>query len=296
MPLNTEQLEAFWYVVQTGSYHRAAEALFITQSAVTQRIKALEGSLGHKLFIRSGRGVTLTEAGQLLSRYCREQREAELMFIHRLNGEPGSFVGRLAVAAGSSEGCTWLLPVLARLGRQHPELNLALTIDDAMDPIALLEGNKVDVVLGETPLRRRGLRSIRVGMVPYSLAVSPLLGAAWPERPDAEQLKQVRAVDFSPSDQLTLDLLASCLPREDFSDLRRYFVNSMHGLIEWVLAGGGYSALPLPLIRQPLKEGKLRLLFPEVRYERPLYLSLAEGSATPVHQLLQARLMEMLAP
>lgn len=288
MPLNADQLDAFWMIAQTGSFHRAAEALFISQSAVSQRLQALEVTLGEKLLVRAGRTITLTDAGQHLIRYCREQRQAETVLINSLVGKSTSLVGRLAVAAGSSEGTTWLLPVLAEIGCKNPDLDLSITIDDAMDPVALLESGKVDVVLGETPLGRRGIRSIRIAVVPYVLAVSPLLAEAWPDCPDRALLSRVRAIDFSPLDRGTLDFLALCLPGEDFSDLRRYFVNNMQGLIAWVVAGGGYSALPLPLIMPYLAQNKLRLLYPEVQRERNLYWSIMDGVSSPALHLLNS--------
>jgi len=296
MPLHAEQLDAFWTVVQTGNYHRAADALFITQSAVTQRIQALEAQLGHKLLIRSGRTVTLTEAGQRLVRYCREQRQAETGLIKLLDGNGRGLVGRLAVAAGSSEGRTWLLPVLAEMGLEHPDLDIFIIVDDALDAGALLENCQADAILGETPLRRRGIRSLHIGTVPYGLAASPALVGHWPKSPQRKHLDRARIIDFEPLDRVTLDLLALCLPDEDFSTVRRHFVNDMQALIEWVIAGGGYSALPLPLIAAHLKSGKLRRLFPNKRSERQLYWSVPDGHLAPAVKLLMKRMQGYFSP
>ncbi|MGH2611290.1 MAG: LysR family transcriptional regulator, partial [Tepidiformaceae bacterium] len=58
------QLEAFLQVAHHRSFSRAAEALFLTQPSVTARIQSLERELGERLFERTGRSVTLTDAGQ----------------------------------------------------------------------------------------------------------------------------------------------------------------------------------------------------------------------------------------
>ena len=294
MPLNADQLHAFWTVVQTGSYHRAAEALCITQSAVTQRIQALEGALGQKLFIRSGRGVSLTAAGRILSRYCREQGQAEERLRMELQGSSEGLAGRLAVASGSVEGCQWLLPEVAKLGREHPDLDITLLVDEGIEPVALLESGKVDAVLSEIPLRRRGIRSARIGAMTYQLAVSAELSADWPDEPTSAQLKAARAIDFSPRDRVTLDLLANCLPGEDVSDLRRHFVNDTMALFDWVLAGGGYSALPVPLMRPQLEAGRLRILFPDIQSQKPLYWASPEGIRSEAAQLAMERLQDRL--
>mgnify|MGYP001186192873 CR=1 FL=1 len=294
MPLNADQLHAFWTVVQTGSYHRAAEALFVTQSAITQRIQALENALGQKLFIRVGRGFTLTEAGRTLSRYCREQSQAEDRLRMELQGGGNGLAGRLSVASGSVEGCQWLLPEVAKLGREHPDLDITLRVDEGIDPVALLESGKVDAVLSEMPLRRRGIRSTRIGTMAYQLTLASELGTDWPDEPSSATLKTTRIIDFSPRDRVTLDHLERCLPGEDVSDLRRHFVNDTMALLGWILAGGGTSALPIPLIRPHLEAGRLRILFPGITTQRPLYWASPEGSRSPAAQLAMERLKERL--
>jgi ArgP family transcriptional regulator len=284
MPLNADQLEAFWMVVEAGGYHAAAERLFITQSAVTQRVQALEARLGQRLFVRAGRGVALTPAGELLARHCRARFEAEAGLLAQLGGEGGALAGRLAVAAGTSEGRLWLLPAVAALARAHPALDVTVTLDDQLDGAALLEASRVDAVLGETPLRRRGLRSTAVGQVPYRLAAA---FEDWPDAPDVAQLVARRAIDFDPSDRITLDHLARCVPGADLGELRRHFVNDTHGILALALAGGGFAVLPEVVLAPHLASGALRAHFPEVISQRGLYWTTPEGPATPAVRALR---------
>ena len=62
--MEIDQLETFIAVASFSGFHRAAEALHVSQPAVSARIKALEDSLGSALFVRSRSGLTLTEAGR----------------------------------------------------------------------------------------------------------------------------------------------------------------------------------------------------------------------------------------
>jgi ArgP family transcriptional regulator len=279
MPLNADQLDAFWMVVQQGGFHKAADALFITQSAVTQRVQALETALGQRLFLRSPRGVALTPAGQVLLRHCRDRREAEAAVIAALAGAADGLKGRLAVASTTVAGRAWVLPTLVALGQAHPGLDLALTLGDDLAPLPLLESCQVDAVLSEAVVRRQGLRSVRVGAMPFALVASPEVTAEWPERPALDRLTTLRAIDFNPQDRVTLDHLALCLPGADLGALRRHFVNDDQGILEWVLAGGGFSVLPWPMVADAVAAGALRAFYPDVRSERPLYLSHAEGVA-----------------
>jgi LysR family transcriptional regulator (chromosome initiation inhibitor) len=294
LPLNADQLDAFWMVVQAGGYHAAADRLFISQSAVTQRIQALEAELTTRLFVRAGRGVTITEAGRILARHCRTQRDAEGALLAALQGGEQDLIGRLAVAAGTAEGRLWLLPLAAALGRDHPNLELTVTLDDKLDPVAALESCQVDAVIGETPLRRRGLRSTLLGRSTYRLVASDLIGSSWPSEPTLATLIAWRAIDFDPRDRITLDHLAACLPGADLSPLRRHFVNDTHGILDMALRGAGFAVLPDTLLASHLDCGELLAFYPQVVSKRPLYWTVPEGPQPPAVIELAGRLAKAL--
>lgn len=62
--MNIENIEAFIYVCQLGSFNKAAEALYLTQPSVTARIQSLEREINIKLFHRNGNKISLTEKGE----------------------------------------------------------------------------------------------------------------------------------------------------------------------------------------------------------------------------------------
>lgn len=68
--MNIDYLEAFMYVVQLESIHKAAKALYLSQPTVTARIKTLERDLDIELFLRKGRSLTLTEEGKAFIPYA----------------------------------------------------------------------------------------------------------------------------------------------------------------------------------------------------------------------------------
>src|SRR3954453_14571079 len=70
--MNIDHLEAFIYVVQLESIHKAAEALYLSQPTVTARIKTLERDLGIELFLRKGRSLTLSEEGRTFIPYAQQ--------------------------------------------------------------------------------------------------------------------------------------------------------------------------------------------------------------------------------
>jgi DNA-binding transcriptional LysR family regulator len=117
------QLETFLMVARDKSFSRAAVRLHRTQSAVSQTISKLEESLGEKLFDRSSRDGTLTDAGQLLVTYAeellnvREEAREALKEIRQLNH------GKLSLAANEFTS-RYLLPVLHRFHRTHPMIRI----------------------------------------------------------------------------------------------------------------------------------------------------------------------------
>jgi LysR family transcriptional regulator (chromosome initiation inhibitor) len=291
--LHADQLDAFWTVVESGSFHRAAEQLYISQSAVTQRIQALERALGHKVFVRTGRRVHLTEAGRMLSRHCQATRQLEATLWETLAGHDGRMAGRLAILCDSVEWRGWVLPEVAAWGRAHPALDLTVTLAEVPDPVAALLTGKADLVVGERSLTRRGIDSASLGMVAYALVIRPDLAAGWPDAPDAEQLATVRGLDFAPGDRILRDALALCLPDAEPTAFRGHFINSTEGLITWVLAGGGFAALPWHLVADHVAAGDLRRLYPAVTMRREVFgshLESANPAAVRCRQALQQRL------
>lgn len=112
-------------VAQFGSFSRAAEVLGITQSGVSRAINGLEQMAGRRIFERSSRGMTLTEAGK---RYLNEVREvlAQLGAATQRFSSFDSAVNTLHIATLPSFGSLWLAPRLSGFTRRFPDISLAV--------------------------------------------------------------------------------------------------------------------------------------------------------------------------
>lgn len=86
--MNMDYLEAFMYVVKFKSFHKAAEALYLTQPSITARIKGLERELETQLFIRQGRGITLTEKGRDFIPFAEQMIRTYQQSKEKLRSEP----------------------------------------------------------------------------------------------------------------------------------------------------------------------------------------------------------------
>lgn len=142
-------IRAFCQVARLGSITRAAEALFLSQPAVTLQLQALERELGLPLFERIGRRFTLTREGQVLYDLARPLVEG----LDGLEGEFRSKIkglqsGELHVAAGSSTILYLLPPLVAAFRQAHPDVQLVLHNVTGQDGLGLLRSDGVDLAVG----------------------------------------------------------------------------------------------------------------------------------------------------
>ena len=123
-------LDCLAALADSGSFDRAAQRLAITQSAVSQRLRALETGLGRRLVVRS-RPLRLTEPGKVLLRYAR-QMQALRADIARELGTPLAQDERLPIAVNADSLATWVLPALDGIVRdgQREGYGLELIVDD----------------------------------------------------------------------------------------------------------------------------------------------------------------------
>ncbi len=128
--LTLRQLEMFCTVARLGSFTRAAEAGNVGQPAVSQHVAALERLLGVPLVVRVGRGVRLTEAGQLVADYGARIVRLTQQLHEGIGGLKGLATGRLVVGAGQTPGDYILPAMLGAFQRQYPGISIELEIAD----------------------------------------------------------------------------------------------------------------------------------------------------------------------
>ena len=146
-PIDSRQLRAFATLARTGSFTLAAKELFLSQSAVSHSMKALETDVGCRLFDRVGKKVLLTQAGEALLQHAEkilQEMSAARSGLEQL-GKWG--VGRLRIGA-SPTACQYVLPpVLREFKESFPRCLIAIEPGDTQEAIELIRKNRIDLAI-----------------------------------------------------------------------------------------------------------------------------------------------------
>lgn len=171
--MDTQSMRAFVQVAETASFSLAAEALHLTQPAISKRIARLEQQLDARLFDRIGRHVHLTEAGEAFLPRCK-QILSEIQDAERLiHGLDGRIEGTLSMGISHHIGLHRLPPVLRRFTQQHPAVRLDIDfMDSEQAHQRILQGELDLAVITLAPSREPRLESFEVWRDTLALAVS----------------------------------------------------------------------------------------------------------------------------
>jgi DNA-binding transcriptional LysR family regulator len=149
--VSLRQLRVFEAAATSGSFSKAAELLHLTQPGVSMHIKELETHAGLPLFERLGKRLFITEAGQELLTRAREVLRALKDAEDALDGLRGLRRGRINLAVVST--AKYFVPrLLARFGKDYPELEIRLAVNNRIQVIEQLNSNEVDLaIMGRSP-------------------------------------------------------------------------------------------------------------------------------------------------
>jgi DNA-binding transcriptional LysR family regulator len=171
--MNLHQLRVFCCVVEHNSYTKAAEALFMTQPAVSLQMQALEKSLQVKLLERVKGQITVTEAGQALYQCALPMLNAEEEAERVLAELKGVARGRLVIGANTTGGMYIIPPLLAAYKEQYPESDLLLQIDATDRLIERVRQGVIDLGFACGAITQAGLKVETIGVDTLTLILSP---------------------------------------------------------------------------------------------------------------------------
>ncbi|MBI2460019.1 MAG: LysR family transcriptional regulator [Candidatus Rokubacteria bacterium] len=181
------QVEAFVAVVTFGGFRRAAEALRLTQPAVSARIKTLEGALGVALFERGQAGLALSAAGRALRPHAEQLLRAVALARQAVHDLRPSSGGALQIAASLSI-CTYLLPdVLKRFQAARPAVMVTVRSGHSKEVLEMVLRGEAEVGLARS-LHHPAVETVSLRDDPLLLVVHPTHPAARARRARLEEV------------------------------------------------------------------------------------------------------------
>ena len=151
MSVKLELYRVFKEVAEVGNITAAAQALYISQSAVSQSIKQLERDLQTRLFARNSRGVSLTAEGQMLYEYVRSAMGLLETGEEKLSQTRELQMGQLTIGASDTVTSQFLLPYLDEFHKEHPAIHIQIISGRSHKVLGLLRSGKVDIAFASTP-------------------------------------------------------------------------------------------------------------------------------------------------
>ena len=149
MDINFELYKVFYEVANEGNITKAANKLMISQPAVTKQIKTLEDQLGGQLFIRTKRGVILTENGQNIYNHikqgmiCFESAELEFSNLKKLE------TGTIKIGISTTLCRIFLLPIIRKFHEEYPNVAIQLFTDPSISMREQLKDGKIDILIAK---------------------------------------------------------------------------------------------------------------------------------------------------
>jgi DNA-binding transcriptional LysR family regulator len=155
--VDLRSLLTFRTIIEKGSFSLAADALEISQPAVSAQIRSLEERLGHRLLDRSGRRVRTTEAGDVLNRFAEQVLALEDQLTRDLQELGSTVAGPLVIGSSTGPGELVLPHVVGRFAAAYPDVRVSLQVMDTHSVCELVLDGKLELGFVGAVGRQRGL-------------------------------------------------------------------------------------------------------------------------------------------
>jgi len=266
--LDYKLLEAFAMVILEGGFERAARKLFLTQSAVSQRVKLLEDQVGTILLKRTNPPEPTDSGLPLLTHYRKvAQLESE---IRSVSATEEQAVGSLAIGINADSLETWFYSAITDYLDLH-NVTLDLHVDDQDRTEELLRDGKVWGCISTRAQPMQGCRLDYLGKVSYALFATPAYRQRWfPDGLLLENFRRAPMARFNRKDELNNRILKRLFGTTEL-DPPIFFVPSTTIYGHFVCEGRCWGILPEQQSRELEKTGRIVNLCPDESVEVKLY-------------------------
>ncbi|MEN0117273.1 MAG: LysR family transcriptional regulator ArgP [Agrobacterium cavarae] len=282
-------LRAVAMVVQTGSFEKAALALHVTPSAISQRVKQLEERLGAVLILR-GNPCTATEKGEWVCRHMEHvgMLESELFsqLPALLSSDEVSSRVTLHIATNADSLGTWFLKAVSTFTHQSGFL-LNVAVDDQDHTAEWLQRGRVLAAVTSLEKPVQGCRVTPLGFLRYHATASPtFIDRYFPKGGSETELAQAPALTFNQKDRLQQQWISQVFGASIVHPT--HWLPSTQSFVDAALLGMGWGMNPALLVRNHLAEGRLVELVAGTPLDVPLFWQVNRLAADRLKSLTDA--------
>lgn len=266
--LDYRGIEALYTVQELQNFELAAKKLFITQSAVSQRIKGLEDYYGEPVLIR-----TLPYRPTKLGRQLISHFKKICLLENELSQELGEIKVQphISIALNRDSLETWFLDLMEREKETFSDIILEIIADDQELTLNYLKNGTVSACLSTSDKEILGGKASFVGDMQYILVASPtFIKKYFSSENPIECLQNAPAIKFDKNDYLHERYLEKFFGING-SELKYNVIPSVRGFRKFALLGYGYALIPKIDILDELKTKQLVQIYPDKTWEIPLY-------------------------
>lgn len=262
-------LAALAEVIELQSFELAAQKLFISQSAISQRIKTLEEHIGQPVLIRN-QPIIATAAGEKLLSHFKKVKQLEHELVPILFPDQPIKPMKVSLAVNADSIATWFIDAITPVLKNHlVELNLIIEHEERTLDM-LRSGQAIGAVsVIEQPLK--GYRSFELGEMEYCLVASKAFAQKYfPQGVNQSSLKMAPAISYDHKDDMHVRYIAKHFNLAA-SEYYCHSVRSSEAFVALVKQSVAYCLLPKLQIEEELKTGQLISLCPDKELVETLF-------------------------
>lgn len=262
MEQSLDLYQIFHTVAEAGNISHAAKKLFISQPAISKSIRKLEERLGSKLFLRTSKGVILTEEGKALYRYVSQaleilgNGEKELKRLEQLH------YGRLKIGVSTTLCKYVLLPHLKKFILEYPHIQITITCQSTLHTLKLLENGDIDIGLIGRSSALRDVNYKAMGQIEDIFVATPNyinnleIRTAHADMPPRELLNESTLILLD-SQNLTRQYVETHMFENNIFPKQILEASNMDLLIDFAKTGLGTACVIKNFVEEELKNGVL---------------------------------------
>ena len=258
MNQNLNYYKAFYMVAKYKNISKAADALFISQPAISKSLSRLEENLGCTLFSRTSRGVSLTAYGEILYERIREAFAAIEAGEEELRHRTELGIGQLRIGVSTTLCKYILLPYLQNFIRQHPHIRITIECQSTLHTVELLESGQIDIGLIGAPKHHGTLTFLPLKKIQDTFVAtqSYLDNLSIREHTDSDLFLSATLMLLD-EENITRQYINDYFYRNQIKTNQILEVSSMDLLIEFAKIGIGAACVIREFVEQELKESTL---------------------------------------